>query len=379
MIPKPIADVTLADIQTLATNGVAEGRTLEFKAELPGPRDKDKREFLHDVISFANTDGGDLIFGVEAKAGVAKGVPGAALVDSPDGTVLRLEGILGSCVEPRLIGVRTEVFDVTGGGAAILMRIPASFAAPHRGGFDGSYRFYHRNSRGKAEMDVHELRAAFAASEGLTPRLKALHEDAVRQAQSGDLPFHMAEGPRAVLSIMPLGILREPRQLDLDNTTAVYPVSQQQGLDWLRALEGFYVYGVSGSGTTRSYALTRRTGQVDVCWRAGRDAGEQGRLIWPQAVEQTINSVATGAAARLGAFGIEGPFAVALTLSGVLGYGLYRDFFAGANAHPAWRDRLSLPALVVDDLQPENLLPLAETFWLALGQKRPDGAIGSVT
>ena len=84
MILKRFDDVTLADIEALAANNVPEGRTLEYKSELPGPKDDDKREFLYDVTSLANTDGGDLIFGVDTKGGVATAVPGAPLVDTLD-------------------------------------------------------------------------------------------------------------------------------------------------------------------------------------------------------------------------------------------------------------------------------------------------------
>jgi hypothetical protein len=48
----------------LRTNGVAEGRQLDYKEQLPISSDDDKREFLGDVTSFANTAGGDLIYGV---------------------------------------------------------------------------------------------------------------------------------------------------------------------------------------------------------------------------------------------------------------------------------------------------------------------------
>lgn len=52
------------------SNAVSEGRTIDYKRELPGNSDGDKKEFLADVSSFANTSGGDLILGVDENAGV---------------------------------------------------------------------------------------------------------------------------------------------------------------------------------------------------------------------------------------------------------------------------------------------------------------------
>ena len=64
MIGKALGEVTEADILELKKAGVHEGTTIEYKREFPSGRDEDKREFLAHVSSFANTDGGDIIFGV---------------------------------------------------------------------------------------------------------------------------------------------------------------------------------------------------------------------------------------------------------------------------------------------------------------------------
>jgi hypothetical protein len=67
---KPLDDVDRDDLQALVDSEVAEGCTVEFKQSV-GSADKDKREFLADVSSFANSTGGDLLIGVGEKAGVA--------------------------------------------------------------------------------------------------------------------------------------------------------------------------------------------------------------------------------------------------------------------------------------------------------------------
>ena len=64
MINKRIEDIRERDLQELIDNNVLEGKTIEYKRELPGTSDTNKKEFLADVTSFANTSGGDLIYGV---------------------------------------------------------------------------------------------------------------------------------------------------------------------------------------------------------------------------------------------------------------------------------------------------------------------------
>jgi predicted HTH transcriptional regulator len=65
--------IDMADIQRLITNAVPESRTLEYKQTLKIGSDGDKKEFLADVSAFANTDGGDIIYGLSADKGIASG------------------------------------------------------------------------------------------------------------------------------------------------------------------------------------------------------------------------------------------------------------------------------------------------------------------
>lgn len=51
MIPRPLNDVAEADLTALISNGVAEGRTIDYKRALPGNADADKApkgaDFIH--------------------------------------------------------------------------------------------------------------------------------------------------------------------------------------------------------------------------------------------------------------------------------------------------------------------------------------------
>ena len=64
MIPKRIDAISGDDLRTIVSEGVKEGRTLEFKESLPGRGDSDRKEFLADITSFANTSGGDIVYGM---------------------------------------------------------------------------------------------------------------------------------------------------------------------------------------------------------------------------------------------------------------------------------------------------------------------------
>ena len=49
MIPLPFDTISWDDIEALVTSGRPEDRSLEYKEELPGNSDDEKREFLADL------------------------------------------------------------------------------------------------------------------------------------------------------------------------------------------------------------------------------------------------------------------------------------------------------------------------------------------
>src|SRR5438132_13352642 len=108
MIEKEFGAITKEDIDALGTNGVSEGRTIEYKERLPGGSDEDTREFLADVSSFANAGGGDLIYGIREqrdKDGKTTGIPGAAVGlagINADVQARRFENVIRDGLDPRI-------------------------------------------------------------------------------------------------------------------------------------------------------------------------------------------------------------------------------------------------------------------------------------
>jgi predicted HTH transcriptional regulator len=75
-VEKRLAALTAEDVQDLVAARVPEGRRIEYKQKLPGRNDADKREFLADISAFANSSGGDLLFGIKEEDGLPIGIPG---------------------------------------------------------------------------------------------------------------------------------------------------------------------------------------------------------------------------------------------------------------------------------------------------------------
>ena len=324
MLNRTFDQIDREDLEALVANAVSERRDLEFKRDLPRDKPEAVREFLADVTALANAQGGDLIFGVDEKDGVAEALVGVT-AKSEDETLQWFENVLRDSIDPRLAGVRTKWVDLGAERGAILVRVPASLAAPHM--VRSSGRFFGRNSRGKYPMDAHELRIAFTGSEQLPRRIRELHDGAVKAAGGLHMPFAPSTDPAAVVSTIPLGFFREVRDLPITPENVQVPVEVSGGLDWIPTLEGMLLHTNPDAQTNRvrSYALTHRAGRVDVFWTIGGERevrGQQMRLVWPRRFENGLLDAAGSAVARLRQHGVEGHWVILVTMVNVGGYQL---------------------------------------------------------
>lgn len=347
-----------------------------IKRQVPGGADADIKEFLADVTSLANTNGGDLVFGIDEVDGTAAGLqPVSALRAETD--LLRLENLLRDGVEPRLPSARLRWIEVGPEGGVILIRVQASFSAPHRVKFKNFGRFYARNSRGKFEMDTFELRQAFTASEQLPTRVRALHDEAVAAAFGAGRPFRLAAEPAAIVTILPLSYLRESGTVGISFENALLP-RPGGGFEFLNTLEGVLVHTSVLPRPRRpdpevaSWALSHWRGRMDAAWTVGEERdlgqGKEVRIVWPKRFEDGLLDAGRSTVSKLGALGIEGPWAVLTSITGIKGFELVLGDHE--TSPPAWRDQAVLPDLVLDHIDGSTLQPIFEAFWLLFGELR---------
>jgi hypothetical protein len=202
MINKPLKDIVVADLLQLTENAVQEGLTIEYKAGLVLGTDAEKKEFLADVSSFANTKGGDLIFGIEENQGSPTSISGIAISDI-DQEKLRLENMVSSGISPRIVfGI--QAVRLTNGKNVLIIRVGQSWNTPHRVIFKGHDKFYARNSSGKYPMDVHQLRTAFNLSSSITEEIRRFKLERLSDIQMGKTFFPLPLGPKIIVHLIPI-------------------------------------------------------------------------------------------------------------------------------------------------------------------------------
>lgn len=202
------------DLQELVLGQVPEGLRIDYKRDLYGNSDADKRETLKDISGFANAHGGHLIIGIEEESGLASGIPGVANVN-PDDVVLRLEQLARTGLEPRIQGLRIRAVSLSTGAYCFVVRIPRSWHPPHRVSAQNSNRFWIRNSSGTHEASVDELRTLFTLGADAAHRIQQFRYERLREITSGQGIRPLMGDGRLILHIVPLSAVTSAWQLNL--------------------------------------------------------------------------------------------------------------------------------------------------------------------
>lgn len=133
-------------------------------------------------------------------------------------------------------------------------------------------------------------------------------------------------------------------------------------------------------GAVRSYAITYRQGRVDMVWTIGRIVNELSKqetsMIWPKRFEDGVLDAAISGVSRLATFGVEGPWLVLVTVTGIKNYVLRLN--EEYTSQPAWLSQVTLPPLMIERMNRAALLPLLRAFWLAFGEQRPSDPFGQL-
>jgi Putative DNA-binding domain len=202
LFSKPLSDLTEADLAQLVADSYAERKTMEYKRQLVGPTQTDRKEFLYDASSFANAQGGYLIFGMLEAKGLPVKLDGLSGIN-PDQEILRLEQLLRSGIRPPLSGVESVSVGLGNGNSAIVMHIPKSWNPPHQVTFQDAFRFYARGSNGRYQIDVDELRSTFALSGTIADKMREFRAERASKIAGGDTPVSLLDGGIISLHVVP--------------------------------------------------------------------------------------------------------------------------------------------------------------------------------
>lgn len=378
--PLPLNQVDAARLDALVANSVEEGRQLEYKEQLPGDRESEKLEFLKDVASFANTVGGDIIYGIKARR-TAEGKPTDELeiVGLPDlnldAAKLRLENMLRDGIAPRLPPVEFHKIGRPAGHPCLILRIPRSWIGPHLVTFKADPRFYARNSGGKYPLDVVGIREAFLTGETAQQRARVFRSDRVSLILSGEGPVKLGSGAKLIFHALPLIQNSDvwQRFLSIEDGIArasdLFPATATSSIDWRFNLDGFVVLNVTQDPDRAAYCQLFRDGGVEEVLCGVLEVDQQHGGFFGSSVDRGLIHTLTKWTRLWRQVGVDPPVVLSLTLTGVKGQKILRwpsHGFASISDQPFDRDVVVAPETVAYDLSVDPdvcLKPLLDYVW----------------
>ena len=143
MIAKNIRDISYEDIQLLQENKITESDILDYKSEMISDD-----ELIRHVCAFANTRGGDIVFGIDESGcgGYPTDIRG---LDTSSINKERLEQIILSNVVPRLDVKITSISIPNSNKSILVIRVPDSYQKPHQ---NNKTKKFHKRFQFKSEL-----------------------------------------------------------------------------------------------------------------------------------------------------------------------------------------------------------------------------------
>ncbi|MBD2741485.1 ATP-binding protein [Coleofasciculus sp. FACHB-1120] len=374
---KLLESIDEADLQELLFNQIAEGKALEYKQELPGNSDPDKKEFLYDISSFANASGGYLIYGIKEDAGIPTEICGLDISDV-DAVLLRLESSIQDGIAPRIPGLRVKAIRLHNTRIVIVFNIPRSFSLPHMVKFKNASRFYSRNSAGKYQLDVGELRTAFTLSQSLTDRIRHFRQERLSNIVAQETPVLMNAGAKLVLHIIPIGAFDPASSFDVaslyNKYSQLFKPLTSDGWQQRHNFDGHLTFSKApNENFAYSYLQTFRNGIIEAV-DAVTVTVYNGRGVIFKEYEQEILQAIYRFLPLQQNLGVEPPLFIILSFLGVKDYIMeVNPEFGRSSGSPIDRDNLLVPEVVVEDFNfaPAQVMkPIFDAVWNAAGYTR---------
>ncbi|WP_310564231.1 ATP-binding protein [Hydrogenophaga sp.] len=259
-LPRDLASLTEAHFDALIAEQATEGSYLDFKRNLPGRDAAAKNEVTADVSAFANSSGGDLIYGID-EDGEGRAASVVPQVGNRDETARWFQDVLMSSIEPRVPGIQVQAVDVAG-GFVLVVRVPQSWAGPHR--VTSNQHFYVRENGRKRQLNVPEIRGLFLRSEQQAQRVRDFRTERLGKLLSGEGPHPLVPGSLLVCHFVPtqaaLGLVNvDPVRYTVDNARRL-PVLGMVGLDARINLDGALAVRNPNPRGTFGYSQLFRSG-----------------------------------------------------------------------------------------------------------------------
>jgi hypothetical protein len=361
-----------SDILGLINNKISEQKTLEFKRQLPDKNKEDEKiKILQTIASFANTDGGIIIFGMkENNEGEASEI--VNIETSTDDDFLRLTNMIKDRITPRMNPPELRELIIEN-KKIYIMYVHSSFTKPHY--VNENFVFYGRHNTGKYQLDISEIKSLFLNSKSEEEQFENFKINRIMKLKSHNFPFKYASDSFYVIHIASLNSINDNIQLSMPKIKLknIAPISHIYSNGTISNYDGCLLYDYALNGKMFSYVQVFRNGSIEVTHFFLYNRPNE-KIIFGEEMEKEIRKAIMNYIVILQQNNIPYPYFVSISLINTKGFTIrcqrsdYR-FSINEDFYEIFEEDLLLPTIFVED---ENDLvnkfkSCFEVFWNSNG------------
>ena len=343
-----------------------------YKEQLFGNSDGDKKEFLADISSFANSAGGYLFLGIKEDSGVPIELTGLQ-IENADSEIGRIENVIRDGIEPRIWGIALRSILLQSLRYVLVIQIPRSWALPHMVSYRGHSKFYARNSVGKYPLDITEIRNLFSVSGAVADHIKEFRLERIGAIIAGETPVPLEQAPKVVLHIVPFTAFDPSIKFNLSQIADQSPPMYISAWNHRYNFDGILSYGqFQKSNNIHSYVQFFRNGCIEAVNANLLREREGTRVIPSIAFERELLKALQSYLRIQKEIGVEPPVSIMLTLLDVVGFtmAVNPSRFPWPEIHPIDKKDLLIAEVIAEslELEPSNIMkPIFDSIWNAAG------------
>lgn len=377
----PFEDINENDILFLIDNKISEGKNLDFKARFhKKPTDSEKKELSKDLSSFANSDGGDLVFGICEKNGQADSLSDDIGVSLDEVEKVKEDFLRRSydIVEPPILNIKFKHINVDG-KLIIIIRVEKSFNAPHRAN-DRTY--YFRLEKESKPMPTDQLRRLFFEGVNLEKDIKQFHLERINTYRDGLSVVTIVNEPKLVFHFVPVGSYLNNIKYEIGRSNfGLHPSQMSSSSNMIPTIDGVMSYpGASNNiKDVRSCSVLFRNGICEIItkinYRIATLNNIKYKMLFLKDIEDNIDEAVRKSFNVMNALDVQGPYYILCSLFDVERCSANYDYSGDYPVVRLRQNLLSYPILKLERLDSneetlEDVNSIYKLIWNTFGLMR---------
>jgi Putative DNA-binding domain len=380
----PIDELNFEHVEALVNNSRSEGRRIDFKEAFKrtdNGKSRDSHEIAKDVAAFANSSGGDIVYGLIEKDGIAIGTTSVASVEEVEELHNFVQTSVRDGVSP-YIDIRCKYIPIGDNSGVYVIRVPKSFQAPHavrKRGEREALWFFRRGEDSAIPMEESDVRHAYTTGFDIPRQIEIFRRS--RIAQSNDTiagPF-FSKSVRVHAFFIPLDSFSKGDHLGYNQLLmGAARLSLESGHSGpIPCPEGAFLHGGKENGIWHAWYL-HRNGAVEwtdagTNYTQNSTQGQEFKKIVYPLYERRLCDRLEDVVSCISSLNIGGPLVFCISLSSAKGAQLILPNNSFMHASQCPIDDIHAQTLIVksaSDLNPDIIKPAFDHVMNAFGVQK---------